>query len=266
MPGERSGAYGFYGSTLYWVKGLKLNILSSFVHAIFAWIFVARVTIDTDCSAQWCTVHWWNMLYLHLTNFAIKYILIYSLPLERVENNRSPDIIFDFKYCWLTSIVLADSGGSNTNFDMKICVKNSQVLESSSPLTFLEWSCCFRRILSTKCWWECWDACCFEPEQAVSEFDKSTVTLVCLFQSARYPVPVRPGPCRLESLAAPSAPGRHCPLRTILCHCYAPPLILSHWQALQTRFAQPKQQQPTATVNQPPSNFGTAPVQMNAVY
>ena len=30
-----------------------------------------------------------------------------------------------------------------------------------------------------------------------------------LFQSAR-------GPCRLESLAAPSGPGRHGPLRTIL--------------------------------------------------
>ena len=40
-----------------------------------------------------------------------------------------------------------------------------------------------------------------------------------LFQSAR-------GPCRLESLAASSGPGRHCPLRTILRHCYAPLLSL----------------------------------------
>ena len=42
-----------------------------------------------------------------------------------------------------------------------------------------------------------------------------------LFQSAR-------GPCRLESLAAPSGPG---PLSTILCHCYAQLLSLSHLQA-----------------------------------
>ena len=47
-----------------------------------------------------------------------------------------------------------------------------------------------------------------------------------LFQSAR-------GPCRLESPAAPSGQGRHCPLRTIL-------LSLSHRQAPQTRFALPK--------------------------
>ena len=36
------------------------------------------------------------------------------------------------------------------------------------------------------------------------------------------------GPCRLESLAAPSGPGRHGPLRTILCHWYVPLLSLSH--------------------------------------
>ena len=53
-----------------------------------------------------------------------------------------------------------------------------------------------------------------------------------LFQSAR-------GPCSLESLAAPSGPGRHCPLCTSLCHCYAPLLSLSHRQAPQTRFAPP---------------------------
>ena len=51
-----------------------------------------------------------------------------------------------------------------------------------------------------------------------------------LFQSAR-------GPCSLESLAAPSGPGRHCPLCTIL-------LSLSHRQAPQTRFALPKLPQP----------------------
>ena len=45
-----------------------------------------------------------------------------------------------------------------------------------------------------------------------------------LFQSTR-------GPCRLESLAAPSGPGRHGPLCTILCHCYAPLLSLIHRQA-----------------------------------
>ena len=58
-----------------------------------------------------------------------------------------------------------------------------------------------------------------------------------LFQSAR-------GPCRLGSLAAPSGPGSHCPLRTILCHCDAPLLSLSHRQAPQTRFAPPKLPQP----------------------
>ena len=42
-----------------------------------------------------------------------------------------------------------------------------------------------------------------------------------LFQSAR-------GPCRLESLVVPSGPGRHCPLRPILCHCYAQLLSLSN--------------------------------------
>ena len=54
------------------------------------------------------------------------------------------------------------------------------------------------------------------------------------------------GPCRLESFAAPSGPGRHCPpsLCTILCHCYAPLLSLSHRQAPQTRFAPPKLPQP----------------------
>ena len=57
------------------------------------------------------------------------------------------------------------------------------------------------------------------------------------FQSAR-------GPCRLGSLAAPSGPGRHSPLRTILCHCDAPLLSLSHRQAPQTRFALPKLPQP----------------------
>ena len=45
-----------------------------------------------------------------------------------------------------------------------------------------------------------------------------------LFQSARCP-------CSLESLAVPSGPGRHCPLCTIPCHCYAPLLSLSHRQA-----------------------------------
>ena len=57
-----------------------------------------------------------------------------------------------------------------------------------------------------------------------------------LFQFAR-------GPCRLESLAVPSGPGRHGPLSTILCHCYVPLLslrTLSHQQAPQTRFASPK--------------------------
>ena len=46
-----------------------------------------------------------------------------------------------------------------------------------------------------------------------------------LFQSAR-------GPCRLESFAAPSSsgPGHDGPLRTILCHCCAPLLRLSHRQ------------------------------------
>ena len=53
-----------------------------------------------------------------------------------------------------------------------------------------------------------------------------------LFQSAR-------GPCRLESFAAPSGPGRHGPFRTILCHCYAQLLSLSHRQAPKTRFAPP---------------------------
>ena len=51
-----------------------------------------------------------------------------------------------------------------------------------------------------------------------------------LFQSAR-------GPFRLESLTVPSGPGHHGPLRTILCHCYAPLLSLSHRQAPQTWFA-----------------------------
>ena len=55
-------------------------------------------------------------------------------------------------------------------------------------------------------------------------------TMDILFQSTW-------GPCRLGSLAAPSCPGRHGPLRTILCHCYAPLLSLSHRQAPQTRFA-----------------------------
>ena len=45
-----------------------------------------------------------------------------------------------------------------------------------------------------------------------------------LFQSAR-------GPCRLKCLAAPSGPGCHGPLRTILCHCNAQLLSLSHRQA-----------------------------------
>ena len=63
-----------------------------------------------------------------------------------------------------------------------------------------------------------------------------------LFQSAR-------GPCRLESFAAPSGPGRHGPLRTILCHCYAQLLSLSHRQAPQTRFAPPKLPQPLALVD-----------------
>ena len=54
-----------------------------------------------------------------------------------------------------------------------------------------------------------------------------------LFQSAR-------GPCRLGSLAAPSGPGCHGPLRTILCHCDALLLSLSHRQAPQTRIAPPK--------------------------
>ena len=55
-----------------------------------------------------------------------------------------------------------------------------------------------------------------------------------LFQSAR-------GPCCLGSLvAAPSGPGSHSPLRTILCHCDVPLLSLSHRQAPQTRFAPPK--------------------------
>ena len=58
-----------------------------------------------------------------------------------------------------------------------------------------------------------------------------------LFQSAR-------GHCSLESLAAPSGPGRHGPLCTILCHCYVPLLSLSHRQAPQTRFAPPKLPQP----------------------
>ena len=58
-----------------------------------------------------------------------------------------------------------------------------------------------------------------------------------LFQSAR-------GPCRLESLAAPSNPGRHGPLCTILCQCYAPLLSLSHQQAAQTRLGPPKLPQP----------------------
>ena len=58
-----------------------------------------------------------------------------------------------------------------------------------------------------------------------------------LFQSAR-------GPCSLESFAAPSGPGRHGLLRTILCHCYAPLLSLSHRQAPQTLFAPPKLPQP----------------------
>ena len=64
-----------------------------------------------------------------------------------------------------------------------------------------------------------------------------SMALDSLFQSAR-------GPCRLESFAAPSGPGRHGPLRTILCHCYAPLLSLSHRQAPQTRFAPPKLPQP----------------------
>ena len=58
-----------------------------------------------------------------------------------------------------------------------------------------------------------------------------------LFQSAR-------GPCRLGSLAAPSGPGHHGFLRTILCHCNAPLLSLSHRQAPQTRFTSPKLPQP----------------------
>ena len=53
-----------------------------------------------------------------------------------------------------------------------------------------------------------------------------------LFQSAR-------GPCSLESLVAPSGPGRHGPLHTIVCHCYAQLLSFSHRQAPQTRFAPP---------------------------
>ena len=66
-----------------------------------------------------------------------------------------------------------------------------------------------------------------------------SMALDSLFQSAR-------GPCRLESFAAPSGPGLHRdgPLRTILCHCYAPLLSLSHRQAPQTRFAPPKLPQP----------------------
>ena len=60
-----------------------------------------------------------------------------------------------------------------------------------------------------------------------------------LFQSAR-------GPCRLESFAEPSGPGRNGHLRTILCHCYAPLLSLSHLQAPQTPFAPPKLPQPLA--------------------
>ena len=65
------------------------------------------------------------------------------------------------------------------------------------------------------------------------------MALDSLFQSAR-------GPCSLESFAVPSGPGRrrHGPLRTILCHCYAPLLSLSHRQArappTPRRFAQPK--------------------------
>ena len=53
-----------------------------------------------------------------------------------------------------------------------------------------------------------------------------------LFQSAR-------GTSRLVSLAAPSGPDRQGPLRTILCHCCAPLLSLSHRQAPQTLFAPP---------------------------
>ena len=66
-----------------------------------------------------------------------------------------------------------------------------------------------------------------------------SMALDSLFQSAR-------GPCSLESFVAPSGPGRrrHGPLRTILCHCYAQLLSLSHRQAPQTRFAQPKLPQP----------------------
>ena len=54
-----------------------------------------------------------------------------------------------------------------------------------------------------------------------------------VFQSAR-------GPCRLESFASPSGPGRHGPLRTILCHCYAPLLSLSHRQAPAPRRGLPR--------------------------
>ena len=66
-----------------------------------------------------------------------------------------------------------------------------------------------------------------------------SMALDSLFQSAW-------GPCSLESFAAPSGPGRrrHCPLRTMLCHCYTPLLSLSHRQAPQTLFAQPKLPQP----------------------
>ena len=66
---------------------------------------------------------------------------------------------------------------------------------------------------------------------------QSGYSMDSLFQSAR-------GPYSLESFAVPSGPGRHGPLCTILCQCYAPLLTLSHRQAPKTRFAPPKLPQP----------------------
>ena len=59
-----------------------------------------------------------------------------------------------------------------------------------------------------------------------------------------HPIPVRQGPLQPWEPCCAFGPGRHGPLRTILCHCVAPFLSLSHWQAPQTLFALPKLPQP----------------------
>ena len=59
-----------------------------------------------------------------------------------------------------------------------------------------------------------------------------------------YPILVRAGALPPWEPCVAFGPGSPRPSRTILCHCYAPLLSLSHRQAPKTRFAPPKLPQP----------------------